>query len=136
MNFYFYSYEICCRSSFVCAETILSHGVENFLFAAHDLHASSIYGIWRIDDTDNSFSSQPFRIKYARQDIHLCMMISFKLSLSRFEVMFYLSFFFFYWVLRGKERKYWALPMLGAKLSVLGDHLGLTTILGVNKVEI
>ncbi|WVY90777.1 hypothetical protein V8G54_036291 [Vigna mungo] len=60
---------------------------ENFLFAAHDLHASSIYGIWRIDDTDNSFSSQPFRIKYARQDIHLCMMISFKLSLTRFEVL-------------------------------------------------
>ncbi|XP_014504647.1 protein FAM135B isoform X2 [Vigna radiata var. radiata] len=56
-------------------------------YEAHDLHASSIYGIWRIDDTDNSFSSQPFRIKYARQDIHLCMMISFKLSLSRFEVL-------------------------------------------------
>ncbi|XP_017430244.1 uncharacterized protein LOC108338072 isoform X2 [Vigna angularis] len=56
-------------------------------YEAHDLHASSIYGIWRIDDTDNSFSSQPFRIKYARQDIHLCMMISFKLSLTRFEVL-------------------------------------------------
>ncbi|XP_027940471.1 protein FAM135B-like isoform X2 [Vigna unguiculata] len=56
-------------------------------YEAHDLRASSIYGIWRIDDTDNSFSTQPFRIKYARQDIHLCMMISFKLSLSRFEVL-------------------------------------------------
>jgi len=96
------SYENFCRSCSVCAETILTV-VENFLFAAHDLRASSIYGIWRIDDTDNSFSTQPFRIKYARQDIHLCMMISFKLSLSRFEVMIYLAFFSFYRVLRGKE---------------------------------
>ncbi|KAL2318163.1 hypothetical protein Fmac_032039 [Flemingia macrophylla] len=56
-------------------------------YEAHDLGPSSIYGIWRIDDTDNSFSTQPFRIKYARQDIHLCMMISFNLSLSRFEVL-------------------------------------------------
>ncbi|XP_061370160.1 uncharacterized protein LOC133312893 isoform X2 [Gastrolobium bilobum] len=54
-------------------------------YEAPDLGPSSIYGIWRIDDTDNSFSTQPFRIKYARQDIHLCMMISFNLSLSRFE---------------------------------------------------
>ncbi|XP_020221727.1 uncharacterized protein LOC109804320 [Cajanus cajan] len=53
---------------------------------AHDLGPSSIYGIWRIDSTDNSFSTQSFRIKYARQDSHLCMMISFNLSLSRFEV--------------------------------------------------
>ncbi|KAL2963090.1 hypothetical protein AAZX31_17G181500 [Glycine max] len=56
-------------------------------YEARDLGPSSIYGIWRIDDTDNSFSTQPFRIKYARQDIHLCMMISFNLSLGRFEVL-------------------------------------------------
>ncbi|KAK8473123.1 hypothetical protein PHAVU_001G063050 [Phaseolus vulgaris] len=56
-------------------------------YEAHDLRPSSIYGIWRIDDTDNSFSTQPFRIRYARQDIHLCMMISFNLSLDRFEVL-------------------------------------------------
>ncbi|KAK7384951.1 hypothetical protein VNO78_30654 [Psophocarpus tetragonolobus] len=54
-------------------------------YEAPDLGPSSIYGIWRIDDADNSFSTQPFRIKYARQDIHLCMMISFNLSLGRFE---------------------------------------------------
>ncbi|KAI4337548.1 hypothetical protein L6164_015948 [Bauhinia variegata] len=54
-------------------------------YEAPDLGSSILYGIWRIDDTDNSFSTQPFRIKYARQDIHLCMMISFNLSLSRFE---------------------------------------------------
>ncbi|XP_004498451.1 uncharacterized protein [Cicer arietinum] len=54
-------------------------------YEAPDLGPGSIYGIWRIDDIDNSFSTQPFRIKYARQDIHLCMMVSFNLSLSRFK---------------------------------------------------
>ncbi|KAI4316059.1 hypothetical protein L6164_024076 [Bauhinia variegata] len=54
-------------------------------YEAPDLSSSSIYGIWRIDDTDNSFSTQPFRIKYARQDIFLCMMISFNLSPGRFR---------------------------------------------------
>lgn len=61
--------------------------------AAPDLGPSSIYGMWRIDDTDNSFSTQPFRIKYARQDIHLCMMISFNLARSNFEVMISVIFF-------------------------------------------
>ncbi|XP_027369110.1 protein FAM135B-like isoform X2 [Abrus precatorius] len=56
-------------------------------YEAPDLGPSNLFGIWRIDDTDNSFSTQPFGIKYARQDIHLCMMISFNLSLSRFEVL-------------------------------------------------
>ncbi|CAJ1972334.1 unnamed protein product [Sphenostylis stenocarpa] len=56
-------------------------------YEAHDLRPNNIYGIWRIDDTDNSFSTQPFRIKYARQDIHLCMMISFNLPLCRFKVL-------------------------------------------------
>ncbi|CAJ2674727.1 unnamed protein product [Trifolium pratense] len=50
-----------------------------------DLGPGSLHGIWRIDDTDNSFSTQPFRIKYARQDVHLCMMVSFNLSLSRYQ---------------------------------------------------
>ncbi|KAK7282940.1 hypothetical protein RIF29_12075 [Crotalaria pallida] len=54
-------------------------------YEAPDLGPSSIYGMWRIDDTDNSFSTQPFRIKYARQDIHLCMMITFNLARSTFE---------------------------------------------------
>ncbi|XP_027942595.1 protein FAM135B-like isoform X4 [Vigna unguiculata] len=44
-----------------------------------DLDPSSIYGVWRIDDTDNSFSTQSFRIKYARQDVHLDLMIVFNL---------------------------------------------------------
>ncbi|XP_027354668.1 protein FAM135B [Abrus precatorius] len=51
-------------------------------YDAPDLDPSSIYGAWRIDDTDNSFSTRTFRIKYARQDVHLYMMISFNLSRS------------------------------------------------------
>ncbi|XP_028802084.1 protein FAM135B-like [Neltuma alba] len=54
-------------------------------YEAPDMGSSSIYGAWRIDDTDNSFSTQPFRIKYARQDIHLCMMITFRFLLDAFE---------------------------------------------------
>ena len=45
-----------------------------------------MYGVWRIDDTDNSFSTQPFRIKYARQDVLLSIMISFDLAIGRYEV--------------------------------------------------
>ncbi|KAJ4847371.1 hypothetical protein Tsubulata_018014 [Turnera subulata] len=40
------------------------------------------YGVWRIDDVENSFSSQPFWIKYARQDIYLSIMVSFFLCLE------------------------------------------------------
>jgi hypothetical protein len=54
--------------------------------AAPDLGGENIYGIWRIDDTDNSFLTQPFRIKYARQDIRLSIMISFTLPLGENEV--------------------------------------------------
>lgn len=54
--------------------------------AAPDLGSEDVYGVWRIDDTDHSFSTQPFRIKYARQDILLSMMVSFNLSLSKHEV--------------------------------------------------
>ncbi|XP_014630037.1 uncharacterized protein [Glycine max] len=53
-------------------------------YEAPDLDPSSVYGVWRIDDTDNSFSTQSFRIKYARQDVHLYMMIVFNLSRSEF----------------------------------------------------
>ncbi|KAI5077732.1 hypothetical protein GOP47_0007556 [Adiantum capillus-veneris] len=41
--------------------------------------------IWQIDDVDHSFCTRPFRIKYARQDIHLAVMISFNLSLRVVE---------------------------------------------------
>ncbi|EPS74264.1 hypothetical protein M569_00489, partial [Genlisea aurea] len=50
-----------------------------------ELGSDDVYGVWRIDDADHSFSTQPFRIKYARQDILLSMMVSFNLSLSKLE---------------------------------------------------
>ncbi|KAK4770497.1 hypothetical protein SAY87_031029 [Trapa incisa] len=51
-----------------------------------DLGPDGIVGVWRIDDSENSFSTQPFRIKYARQDVLLSVMISFNLSLGQHEV--------------------------------------------------
>ncbi|KAJ6762149.1 hypothetical protein OIU74_024769 [Salix koriyanagi] len=54
-------------------------------YEAPDLGGENVYGIWRIDDTDNSFLTQPFRIKYARQDIRLSIMISFTLPLGENE---------------------------------------------------
>ncbi|XP_050232196.1 uncharacterized protein LOC126680935 [Mercurialis annua] len=43
------------------------------------------YGVWTIDDVENSFSTQPFFIKYAKQDVFLSIMISFVLSLHANE---------------------------------------------------
>ncbi|XP_021910011.1 protein FAM135B-like isoform X3 [Carica papaya] len=43
------------------------------------------YGIWRIDDADNSFSTRPFRIKYARQDVYLSIMVAFSLPVCNHE---------------------------------------------------
>ncbi|KAF4361654.1 hypothetical protein G4B88_028201 [Cannabis sativa] len=54
-------------------------------YEAPDIGADDVYGVWMIDDTDNSFSTQPFRIKYARQDVLLSVMISFNLSLGKTE---------------------------------------------------
>ncbi|XP_057958995.1 uncharacterized protein LOC131151678 isoform X1 [Malania oleifera] len=54
-------------------------------YEAPDLDSDDRLGVWRIDDTDNSFLTQPFRIKYARQDVLLSVMISFNLSLGKFE---------------------------------------------------
>ncbi|KAK9930043.1 hypothetical protein M0R45_027102 [Rubus argutus] len=54
-------------------------------YEAPDLGSDDVYGVWRIDDTDNSFSTQPFRIKYARQDVFLSIMLSFNLSLAGYE---------------------------------------------------
>ncbi|KAL7098636.1 hypothetical protein ACP275_09G030300 [Erythranthe tilingii] len=55
-------------------------------YAAPDLGSDDVYGIWRIDDRDHSFSTQPFRIRYAKQDILLSMMVSFNLSPINLEV--------------------------------------------------
>ncbi|KAI7727990.1 hypothetical protein M8C21_006057 [Ambrosia artemisiifolia] len=54
-------------------------------YDAPELGSDDVLGVWKIDDTDHSFSSQPFRIRYARQDILLSVMISFNFSLGKFE---------------------------------------------------
>ncbi|KAF5181114.1 hypothetical protein FRX31_029298 [Thalictrum thalictroides] len=54
-------------------------------YEAPDLGPDDIFGVWRIDDKDNSFCTQPFRIKYARQDVLLSVMVSFNLSLGKYE---------------------------------------------------
>ncbi|PIA47746.1 hypothetical protein AQUCO_01400387v1 [Aquilegia coerulea] len=54
-------------------------------YEAPDLGPDDIFGVWRIDDKDNSFCTQPFRIKYARQDVLLSVMVSFNLSLGKCE---------------------------------------------------
>lgn len=54
-------------------------------YEAPDLGCDDICGIWRINDTDHSFSTQPFRIRYARQDVFLSMMVAFTLPLSKHE---------------------------------------------------
>ncbi|EEF43562.1 conserved hypothetical protein [Ricinus communis] len=50
-------------------------------YEAHEQGSIGAHGIWTIDDIDNSFSTQPFLIKYAKQDVYLSIMISFILSL-------------------------------------------------------
>lgn len=55
-------------------------------YEAPSMGSDDSYGIWRIDDVDNSFSTQPFKIRYARQDVPLSVMIAFNLSLSNREV--------------------------------------------------
>ena len=57
-----------------------------FVVTALDATSNESSGVWKIDDKDNSFLSQPFRIKYARQDVRLCMMVSFTMPLERYEV--------------------------------------------------
>ncbi|CDP14916.1 unnamed protein product [Coffea canephora] len=54
-------------------------------YEAPDMGCDDICGIWRINDTDHSFSTQPFRIRYARQDVFLSMMVAFTLPLSKHE---------------------------------------------------
>lgn len=57
--------------------------------AATDIGAKRACGFWKIDDVDNSFYTQPFRIKYARQDIYLSLMVSFYIPNSQDEVGFH-----------------------------------------------
>ncbi|KAM0940455.1 putative alpha/Beta hydrolase, lipase [Dioscorea sansibarensis] len=54
-------------------------------YEAPDPASESIIGVWRIDDVDNSFSTQPFRIKYAKQDVLLSVMVSFNFAVGQYE---------------------------------------------------
>ncbi|KAK9668947.1 hypothetical protein RND81_13G097900 [Saponaria officinalis] len=55
-------------------------------YEAPNSGTSDCYGVWRIDDTDNSFATQPFKIRFARQDVLLSVMVAFNVSLSNREV--------------------------------------------------
>lgn len=57
--------------------------------AAVDIGAKSSFGFWKIDDVDNSFYTQPFHVKYSRQDIYLSVMVSFCIPNSEDEVEYY-----------------------------------------------
>ncbi|KAK4271109.1 hypothetical protein QN277_019849 [Acacia crassicarpa] len=54
-------------------------------YEAPETGSDNLCRVWRIDDSDNSFSTPPFRIKYARQDVFLSIMISFYLSFGGYE---------------------------------------------------
>ncbi|KAK7302470.1 hypothetical protein RJT34_13360 [Clitoria ternatea] len=49
-------------------------------YEAPEVGADNLCRVWMIDDKDNSFSTPSFRIRYARQDVFLSIMISFYLS--------------------------------------------------------
>lgn len=61
--------------------------------AAVDVGVKSSFGFWKIDDVDNSFHTQPFLVKYCRQDIYLSVMVSFYIPNSEEEVE-YRNFYF------------------------------------------
>jgi hypothetical protein len=63
-------------------------------YAAIDIGVkSSSFGFWKIDDVDNSFYTQPFLVKYSRQDIYLSVMVSFYITNSEDEVEYYKFYF-------------------------------------------
>ncbi|KAF3971766.1 hypothetical protein CMV_004676 [Castanea mollissima] len=49
------------------------------------MSSDNFHGGWGIDDIDNSFSTQPFLIRDARQDVFLSVLISFNLALGKNE---------------------------------------------------
>ncbi|KAK8544485.1 hypothetical protein V6N13_025988 [Hibiscus sabdariffa] len=51
-------------------------------YEAPNAGSDDVYGVWRIDDTDNSFATRPFRIKYAKQDVLLSILVAFNLPLT------------------------------------------------------
>ncbi|CAD6258070.1 unnamed protein product [Miscanthus lutarioriparius] len=54
-------------------------------YEAIDIGVKSSFGFWKIDDVGNSFYTQPFLVKYSRQDIYLSVMVSFYIPNSEDE---------------------------------------------------
>eukprot|EP00850_Spirogloea_muscicola_P008276 SM000044S15923 [mRNA] locus=s44:45125:50474:- [translate_table: standard] len=54
--------------------------------AAPDVSQGEAVSFWRINDEDQSFHSRAFRVRYARQDVHLQELVSFHLSLADIPV--------------------------------------------------
>ncbi|WOL04103.1 hypothetical protein Cni_G12824 [Canna indica] len=54
-------------------------------YEAPNIISDDIFAVWRINDVDHSFSTQPFNIKYARQDVPLSIMVSFNFSIGKDE---------------------------------------------------
>ncbi|WJX52625.1 hypothetical protein P8452_38717 [Trifolium repens] len=54
-------------------------------YEAPEVGSDNLCRVWMIDDTDNSFSTPPFQIRYARQDVFLSIMISFYLAYGECE---------------------------------------------------
>ncbi|KAJ1399150.1 hypothetical protein SESBI_30525 [Sesbania bispinosa] len=54
-------------------------------YEAPEVGSDNLCRVWMIDDKDNSFSTPPFQIRYARQDVFLSIMISFYLSFGECE---------------------------------------------------
>ncbi|MBA0642064.1 hypothetical protein Goklo_026524, partial [Gossypium klotzschianum] len=52
-------------------------------YEAPNVGSDDVYGVWRIDDTDNSFATRPFRIKYAKQDCFLQLILVFMEDICR-----------------------------------------------------
>ncbi|KAE8679923.1 Serine esterase family protein, putative isoform 4 [Hibiscus syriacus] len=51
-------------------------------YEAPNVGSDDVYGVWRIDDTDNSFATRPFRIKYLKQDVLLSILVALNLPLT------------------------------------------------------
>lgn len=67
--------------------TLHSYGIPSRViqYEVPNIVPDNIFPVWRIDDTEHSFSTQSFRVKYARQDVHLSIMVSFNFAIGKDE---------------------------------------------------
>ncbi|KAJ3671410.1 hypothetical protein LUZ60_007489 [Juncus effusus] len=65
-----------------------SHGIPSRVVqyeAAPEAVSDETVSVWHISDSENCFYTQPFHIKYARQDVYLSVMVSFNLIIREDE---------------------------------------------------